>query len=229
MSGIHAQGGSNRTIYDECKYKQWEHDTTDPFRYRMYEGNFENCGKCKFDNFYHPYDLVDIESELRNQTRPLSNCGSWKYNPNYAQNRCKIEKGEAEFEGLLPVEKKEEEEVEEEKIEKFTDMSKNCGKVIYGGKYKIPTCVPYNSKRPNYTNCRCNQPEQVETFVANPRVDIEKGVQSSRVKCCLNGVSTFDPSVPKVAPAGLCPIVFNNIPKRTCPGFSIPEYLEKCN
>jgi hypothetical protein len=43
-------------------------------------GKNENCGKCKYDKFWHPYDLVDVESELRNQTRPASKCGAYRYN-----------------------------------------------------------------------------------------------------------------------------------------------------
>ena len=145
MSSISFQGGSNRNIYDKCQYKQWCIDNNSPFNYIMYQGNYENINKCKFDNFYHPYDLVDIESELRNQTRILSNCGDKKYNPNI-KNKCIITKN---------------------------------------SKHNIP-----------YANVKC-----------------------------VNGVSTFDKTVPKIAPADLCPIVYNNIPKRNCPGYIIPNYL----
>ena len=82
--------GSNRSIYDDCYYAHQVHDETSPFIYQMYEGKYENCGKCRKDNFYHPYDLVDVESELRNETRPMSRCGGWKYNPNYNIPACRI-------------------------------------------------------------------------------------------------------------------------------------------
>ena len=59
-------GASNRLIYDNCYYNQWLKDSTDPFNYQLYEGKFENCHKCRGNYFYHPYDLVDVESELRN-------------------------------------------------------------------------------------------------------------------------------------------------------------------
>ena len=76
------QGSSNRLIYDNCSYAQWVYASTEPLSYRMYMGKNENCGKCRADKFWHPYDLVDVESELRNQTRPTSKCGMYRYNPN---------------------------------------------------------------------------------------------------------------------------------------------------
>lgn len=76
------QGSSNRLIYDNCSYAQWVYGSTNPLNYQLYMGKNENCGKCLYDKFYHPYDLVDVESELRNQTRPASRCGAYRYNPN---------------------------------------------------------------------------------------------------------------------------------------------------
>jgi hypothetical protein len=75
------RGSSNRLIYDNCSYAQWVYASTEPLSYRMYMGKNENCGKCIDDKFWHPYDLVDVESELRNQTRPTSKCGQFKYSP----------------------------------------------------------------------------------------------------------------------------------------------------
>lgn len=82
------QGSSNRLIYDNCAYAQWVYSSTEPLNYALYMGRNENCKKCKYENqFWHPYDLVDVESELRNQTRPASSCGVYKYNP-----QCKTSK-----------------------------------------------------------------------------------------------------------------------------------------
>lgn len=86
--------GSNKLIYDDCFYRQKVHTMTSPFVYQMYEGKYENCGKCRKDKFYHPFDLVDVESELRNQTRPATRCGAWKYNPNYKSPACQTIKSE---------------------------------------------------------------------------------------------------------------------------------------
>ena len=118
-------GGSNRTIYDDCQYKKQLKQSTKPLEYALYQGKFEHCERCVHEKLYTPYDLVDIESELRNQTRPLSNCPENKYSPT-----CE----------------------------------------------KSDTCV-----------------------------------------------NTFDKSVPVVFAPEVCPIVHNNIPKQTSPGYSLPD------
>lgn len=118
-------GYSDKTIYDKCVYEKDLAESTKPLQYHMYFGKFENCNKCRCDKFYTKHSLVDIESELRNQTRPLSKCDQHKYQP---------------------------------------------------------TCKRSNS--------------------------------------C---ISTFDRSVPVVLPPDLCPILFNNIPKQTSPGYTLPS------
>lgn len=120
-------GGFNRLSYDSCAYDQQLHDSTSPFDYQMYGGKFENCDKCIVDKFYLKQDpaLVDVESELRNITRPYSKCNNLKYSPN-----CK----------------------------------------------KSGMCT-----------------------------------------------STFDKSVPIVPVPEVCPIVFNNIPRQTSPGYTVPS------
>lgn len=77
------QGSSNRPIYDNCAYQKRLYESTSPLAYQLYQGKFENCDKCIFDNFYTPYDarIVDTESELKNLTRPLSECDQFKYSP----------------------------------------------------------------------------------------------------------------------------------------------------
>lgn len=79
---MHRQGSSNRLIYDNCSYFKELKETTLPGTYRLYGGKYENCNKCVFDKFYRRFDLVDVESELRNITRLTSNCHELKYNPN---------------------------------------------------------------------------------------------------------------------------------------------------
>ena len=75
-------GSSNRQIYDNCNYQKRLFESTSPLAYRLYFGAHENCNKCVYDKFYTRYGLVDIETELRNQTRPLSQCDQFKYSPN---------------------------------------------------------------------------------------------------------------------------------------------------
>jgi hypothetical protein len=81
---------SNRLIYDSCAYKKTLQQSTGPLDYVMYTGKYENSAKCRIEfgtvggNAVSLYsgNLVDLESDLRGQTRPASLCPSTKYNPN---------------------------------------------------------------------------------------------------------------------------------------------------
>lgn len=77
------QGSSNRQLYDRCNYQKRLYESTSPLAYRMYFGQVENCNKCQYDRFYVKYqpEIVDVESELKNLTRPLSKCDQFKYSP----------------------------------------------------------------------------------------------------------------------------------------------------
>jgi len=77
------QGASNRQVYDCCKYAQDLKQSVDPLQYNLYFGAQENCSKCidKKAWFKQDTDIVNIESELWNITRPLSDCDQYKYNP----------------------------------------------------------------------------------------------------------------------------------------------------
>lgn len=77
-------GASNRPMYDQCNYQKRVFESTSPLGYVMYHGKFENCNKfsCNDTPIRTPMELVDVESELRNITRPLSECDQHKYNPN---------------------------------------------------------------------------------------------------------------------------------------------------
>jgi hypothetical protein len=78
------QGFSTRLPYDPCAYSKSLTESTGPFAYQMFDGKYENCNRCVYDHFTRPFDgdIVDVDSELRNQTRPSSKCPSRKYNPN---------------------------------------------------------------------------------------------------------------------------------------------------
>lgn len=67
-----------------CAYQQELQLSTDPIKFRTWQGAYESCSKCVYDQFYVPYqpEIVDIESELLNITRPLSDCNNLKYSPN---------------------------------------------------------------------------------------------------------------------------------------------------
>jgi hypothetical protein len=79
----HNTGFSTRLAYDNCAYNKRVRESTSTFAYQTYDGKFENDRKCYYSHFTRPYDqnIIDIESELRNITRPASKCVSKKYNP----------------------------------------------------------------------------------------------------------------------------------------------------
>lgn len=161
MSGIHAAGYSSQLLYDDCDYNQDLIANRNYAQYRLYQGAFENVGKCKFDNFYHPYDLVDVESELKNQTRPASRCANLKYRGVKQTGKCET--------------------------------------------VKRPYQIDYAHKH------------------------VGEGLVIPHTNCSIDGtLGTFEKSVPVVYPPEICPIVHNNIPKRNCPGYVIPEYIT-CN
>lgn len=120
-------GISNRQPYDCCAYTQRLQQSVDPLQYQLYFGAQENCSKCidKKNWFRQDPNLVDLESDLRGQTRPLSKCDQYKYNPNNQTNKY-------------------------------------------------------------YTN-------------------------------------TFDNNVPKILSPSLCPIVYNNIPRQSSVGYTVPD------
>jgi hypothetical protein len=80
---------SNRLIYDSCAYKKTLDESVGPFSYSMYPGKYENCAKCRIElgqvggNGVSIYsgNLVDLESDLRGQSRPNTLCPSLKYQP----------------------------------------------------------------------------------------------------------------------------------------------------
>lgn len=80
---------SNRLIYDTCAYKKLLDQSTGPFSYAMYPGKYDNCAKCRIElgqvggNGVSIYsgNLVDLESDLRGQTRVASLCPKNKYQP----------------------------------------------------------------------------------------------------------------------------------------------------
>ena len=120
-------GASTRSLYDACQTQKKVLESTSSLQFALYEGKYESCSKCLLNHFWRPFDteMVDVESELKNITRPASRCPQFRYNPN-----CK----------------------------------------------KSDSCI-----------------------------------------------STRDPSVPVVFPPEVCPILKNNIPRFTHPGYTVPN------
>ena len=87
---------SNRLMYDTCAYEKTLNESVGPFAYSMFQGKYENCAKCRIElgqvggNGVSIFsgNLVDLESDLRGQTRANSVCPSKKFNPS-----CKMPNG----------------------------------------------------------------------------------------------------------------------------------------
>lgn len=82
---------SNRLRYDSCAYEKSLMQSTAPSEYTLYPGKFENSAKCRIEfgvvggNGVSLYsgNLVDLESDLRGQTRRASLCPSMMYSPEH--------------------------------------------------------------------------------------------------------------------------------------------------
>ena len=81
---------SNRLIYDTCAYKKTLDESVGPLSYLLNPIKYENCNKCRMElgivggsNVSHIRgNLVDLENDLRGQTRGASLCPAKKYQPN---------------------------------------------------------------------------------------------------------------------------------------------------
>jgi hypothetical protein len=80
---------SNRLIYDECAYEKTLKQSTSQLDYMLYNGKYDNSAKCRIEfglvggNGVSLYsgNLVDLESDLRGQTRLNSHCPDKMYKP----------------------------------------------------------------------------------------------------------------------------------------------------
>jgi len=80
----------NRSIYDDCAYQQRLNENSSVLSYTLAKDKFYNKNQCRVafglvgGNEVSRIDsnLVDIESDLRNQTRQYSLCPNMKYKPN---------------------------------------------------------------------------------------------------------------------------------------------------
>lgn len=84
-------------LNDDCAYKRRIHESTSPLLYNINPIAYESCTKCHqaYPGFIGALggkgfgigpNRIDIDSELRNQSRLLSRCPSHKYNPTSYKN-----------------------------------------------------------------------------------------------------------------------------------------------
>ena len=79
----------NRLRYDNCAYTHELNESVGTLAYVLDPSKYENCNKCRMElgiiggtNVSHiKGNLVDLENDLRNQTRAASKCPSLKYKP----------------------------------------------------------------------------------------------------------------------------------------------------
>jgi hypothetical protein len=80
---------SNRLTYDKCAYKQDLLQSVAPVDYQLDPIKYENCKKCRMELgivsgtaiSHISGNLVDLESDLRGQTRTISRCPQYDYAP----------------------------------------------------------------------------------------------------------------------------------------------------
>ena len=81
---------STNLIYDNCAYNQQKKYDKSACNYQLYKGQAIREKNCRInfgvvggnDVSLYRHNLVDLESELRGQTRVASLCGTNKYLPN---------------------------------------------------------------------------------------------------------------------------------------------------
>ena len=80
---------SNRLIYDTCAYKKKLDQSVGPLSYILNPLKYENCNKCRHElgivggtNVSNiKGNLVDLENDLRGQTRQATLCPNNKFTP----------------------------------------------------------------------------------------------------------------------------------------------------
>lgn len=217
MSSIHNAGFSNNLIYDNCSYQQYLNGNDQQYHYRLSMDPYENINKCRFDKFYHPYDVVSIESILRNQTRPASNCNMFKHNPNN-QGKCFSKKEpytvssiQSNIYNCPSCNTKLNYDIQQEEVKKNEGIVNN-----------IKNTIGLNNNIENFT------PEETYNmfFAMDPSIQNKK--QPNPIvenTYCDYDVNTFDKSVPAVC-NDCCSIVFNNIPKRYNTYTALPKFIQ---
>lgn len=81
---------ATRMLYDRCTVAEAARASQKPLHYMMYPGKYYNNNQCMIQEgiiggnnvSLYSGNLVNLESELRGQTRMASNCSKNKFHPN---------------------------------------------------------------------------------------------------------------------------------------------------
>jgi hypothetical protein len=82
-----------RSAYDACAYSSALNQSVAPLAYVLDPIKFEHCRKCRMEmgivggtavSHISERQLVDLEADLRGQTRPLTRCPQYLYTPSPA-------------------------------------------------------------------------------------------------------------------------------------------------
>lgn len=90
---------SNRLIYDTCAYKKELDQSTGPLSYTLNPIKYENCNQCRMELgivggtavSQIKGNIVDLENDLRGQSRSASLCPSKHYQPGCGPDRIGTE------------------------------------------------------------------------------------------------------------------------------------------
>ena len=85
-----------RELYDTCYQRQRITQDKRIQQYSLYSGKYNNSAKCRMEqgvvggrpDSLYTGNLVNLESDLRGQTRKLSNCPSQQYKPTCTLCKC---------------------------------------------------------------------------------------------------------------------------------------------
>ena len=86
----------NRSLYDPCEYNTQLAENNSILTYNLDPTKFNRCNQCRVKRgvvggnnvSLSGCNLVDVESDLRNQTRIYSSCPQWKYQPKCKGTNC---------------------------------------------------------------------------------------------------------------------------------------------
>ena len=82
----------NRLAYDKCAYKTQLQQSVDPLSYAIFQNKYEHVNKCRNELglvggaavSHIGGNLIDVENDLRGQTRSASDCPTKKFPANAA-------------------------------------------------------------------------------------------------------------------------------------------------